>query len=414
MARAPAWRRDALNLVGGYEALTRQLPRLPVADRVSDDAPIRYARLDQRKRRIPSVRRFHDHQVAINGYSRIGRIACHYEAGRDLEIAINDLGSRRLTHLTRLRPVRQISKHVELDGDDDRRRRLHQGAFTNATGAASVGALASTSSWSAGRFTSKASASGHLRGGAKKVVISALAGGDIDATVVYGINHLELKPWHTVISMHRAQRTATAAGSAVASQIGIVSGIVTSIHGYTSDQALRTVAGSTRRGRSATMSIIPARSGAAAALGLILPELSGRLEGYGIRVPTINVAMVDLAFVAARDTTVEEINKVMKEAAATGPLAGILRYSAAPLVSIDFNHDPASATFDATLTKIAGRQVKVSAWYDNEWGYANRMLDTTAALMSARLAAMPRYATKATMIDPHTVNRMLETAHGTV
>jgi glyceraldehyde 3-phosphate dehydrogenase len=141
-----------------------------------------------------------------------------------------------------------------------------------------------------------------------------------------------------------------------------------------------------------------------------LPELNGRLQGCGIRIPTINVAILDLVFVAARDTAVEEVNAVMHEAAVVGPLAPVLRYSRAPLVSTDFNHDPASATFDATLTKVAGRQVKVSAWYDNEWGYANRMLDTTMALMKARRSQARRYATKASMIDPHTVSRMLEIA----
>ncbi len=363
-------------------------------------------------------------RVAINGYGRIGRnvLRAHYERRKhDVRIvAINDLGSPETgAHLTRYDTVHgRFPGNVELDGDvmivdGDYIKVLSQRDPAQLPwGALGVDVVMECT----GRFTTKAKASAHLRGGAKKVVISALGGKDVDATVVYAINHHELKPRHTVIS--NASCTTNCLAPLVQPlhrRIGIVSGIVTSIHGYTSDHALTDVCDEDlRRGRSATMSIIPARSGAAAALGLILPELSGKLEGYGIRVPTINVAMVDLAFVAARDTTLEEINAVMKEAAATGPLAGILRYSAAPLVSIDFNHDPASATFDATLTKIAGRQVKVSAWYDNEWGYANRMLDTTVALMNAQRTATPRYATRSTMIDSDTVNRMLETAHGTV
>jgi glyceraldehyde 3-phosphate dehydrogenase len=243
-------------------------------------------------------------------------------------------------------------------------------------------------------------------------VISALGGTDVDATVVYGINHHELKPWHTVTS--NASRTTNCLAPLALPRhrkIGIVSGMVTSIHGYTSDQALTDVCDQDlRRARSATMNIIPTATGAAAGLGRILPELSGRLEGCGIRIPTINVTMLDVAFVAARDTTVEEVNPVMREASCVGPLASVLRYSQAPLVSIDFNHDPASATFDATLTKVVGRHVKVCAWYDNEWGYANRMLNTTVALMSAQRGAAQCYATKATMTDPHTVSRMLETA----
>ena len=359
-------------------------------------------------------------RVAINGYGRIGRnvLRAHYEGRKhDLEIvAINDLGSpETCAHLTRYDTVHgRFPKHVELDGDvmivdGDYIKVLSQRDPARLPwGALGVDVVLECT----GRFTSKASASGHLMGGAKKVVISALGGDEVDATVVYGINHHELKPWHTVISNASCTTNCLAPlAQPLHRKIGIVSGVVTSIHGYTSDQALTDEsAKDLRLARSATMSIIPTATGAANALGLVLPELIGRLDGYGIRVPTINVAILDLAFVAARETTVEEVNALMQEAAAVGPLAGVLAYSRAPLVSIDFNHDPASATFDATLTKVVGRQVKVSAWYDNEWGYANRMLDTAAALMCARLAATPRYVTKATMIDPHTVSRMLETA----
>ena len=300
-------------------------------------------------------------RVAINGYGRIGRnvLRAHYEYRKhDLEIvAINDLGSpETCAHLTRYDSVHgRFPGGVALDGDV----MTVDGEYIKVLSQREPARLP----WSAldvdvvlectGRFTSKASASEHLRAGAKKVVISGLAGKDVDATIVHGINTHELKPWHTVIS--NASCTTNCLAPVVQPlhrRVGIVNGIVTSIHGYTSDQVLMDVCNEDlRRGRSATMSIIPTRSGAAAALALVLPELSGRLESCGIRVPTINVAMVELAFVAARETTVEEINSVMKEAAASQPLEGILRYSAAPLVSIDFNHDPASATFDATLPR---------------------------------------------------------------
>jgi glyceraldehyde 3-phosphate dehydrogenase (phosphorylating) len=359
-------------------------------------------------------------KIAINGYGRIGRnvLRAHHESRKhDLAIvAINDLSSpATCAHLTCYDTVQgRFPKRVELNGDviviegDYIKVLSERDPARLPWGTLGVDVVLECT----GRFTSKRSAAGHLQSGAKKIVISALGGTDVDATVVYGINHHELKPWHTVISNASCTTNCLApVALPLHREIGIVSGMVTSIHGYTSDQALTDVCHEDlRRGRSATMNIIPTTTGAADALGRILPELSGRLDGCGIRIPTINVAMLDLAFVAARDTTVEEVNAVMHEASAAGTLAGVLRYSQAPLVSIDFNHDPASATFDATLTKVAGRQVKVSAWYDNEWGYANRMLDTTMALMSAQRGAAPRYATKATMIDPQTVSRMLEIA----
>jgi glyceraldehyde 3-phosphate dehydrogenase len=167
-------------------------------------------------------------------------------------------------------------------------------------------------------------------------------------------------------------------------RIGLVAGLMTTIHAYTNDQVLTDVYHEDlRRARSATMSMIPTKTGAAAAVGLVLPELDGRLDGYAIRVPTINVSIVDLSFIAARDTTVDEINAIMK-AAADGALKGILAYNNEPLVSVDFNHNPASSNFDASLTKVSGRLVKVSSWYDNEWGFSNRMLDTTVALVNAK------------------------------
>jgi glyceraldehyde 3-phosphate dehydrogenase len=239
---------------------------------------------------------------------------------------------------------------------------------------------------STGFFTSKEKASAHLRGGAKKVIISAPGGKDVDATIVYGVNHQSLKASHTVIS--NASCTTNCLAPLVAplhAAIGLVSGLMTTVHAYTNDQVLTDVYHEDlRRARSATMNMIPTKTGAAAAVGLVLPELNGRLDGFAIRVPTINVSIVDLSFIAARDTTVEEVNAIMKQASETAPLKGILNYNKAPLVSSDFNHDPASSTFDATLTKVAGRLVKVSAWYDNEWGFSNRMLDVTVALMHAK------------------------------
>ncbi len=236
-----------------------------------------------------------------------------------------------------------------------------------------------------GFFTSKEKASAHLKGGARKVIISAPGGKDVDATVVFGVNHGVLKAEHTVIS--NASCTTNCLAPLVKplhDKIGLVTGLMTTIHAYTNDQVLTDVYHEDlRRARSATQSMIPTKTGAAAAVGLVLPELNGRLDGYAMRVPTINVSIVDLSFIAARDTTVEEVNAVLK-AASEGELKGILGYNTEPLVSVDFNHNPLSSVFDATLTKVGGRLVKVSSWYDNEWGFSNRMLDTTVALMNAR------------------------------
>jgi glyceraldehyde 3-phosphate dehydrogenase len=217
------------------------------------------------------------------------------------------------------------------------------------------------------------------------VIISAPGGKDVDATIVMGVNDASLKREHTVIS--NASCTTNCLAPLVKplhQAIGLVNGLMTTIHSYTNDQVLTDVYHEDlRRARSATQSMIPTKTGAAAAVGLVLPELAGRLDGYAIRVPTINVSIVDLSFVAARDTTVEEVNGIMK-AAAEGSLRGLLAYTDEPLVSVDFNHNPHSSVFDATLTKVSGRLVKVSSWYDNEWGFSNRMLDATVALMNAR------------------------------
>ena len=334
-------------------------------------------------------------RVAINGYGRIGRniLRSHYEDNKkhDLQIvAINDLGPVETNaHLTRYDTThRKFPGKVEVDGDHmvvngDRIKVLAQRDPSQLPwcqlGVDVV--LEST-----GFFTTKEKASAHLKGGAKKVIISAPGGKDVDATVVYGVNHETLRSSHTVIS--NASCTTNCLAPLVKplhEAIGLVTGLMTTVHAYTNDQVLLDVMHEDlRRARSATQSMIPAKTGAAAAIGLVLPDLMGKLDGFAIRVPTINVSIVDLSFIAARDTTVDEVNAIMKKASESGSLKGILGYNTAPLVSMDFNHDPRSSVFDATLTKVSGRLVKVSSWYDNEWGFSNRMLDVTMALMAAK------------------------------
>jgi glyceraldehyde 3-phosphate dehydrogenase len=236
-----------------------------------------------------------------------------------------------------------------------------------------------------GLFTTKEKAGAHLKGGAKKVIISAPGGKDVDATVVFGVNEKTLKPSHTVISNASCTTNCLAPmAKALHDKIGIVQGLMTTVHSYTNDQVLTDVYHEDlRRARAATLSMIPTKTGAAAAVGLVLPELNGKLDGFAIRVPTINVSIVDLTFTASRPTTVQEVNAVMK--AAADQMKGVLEYNDEPLVSIDFNHNPASSIFDAGLTKVSnGVLVKALAWYDNEWGFSNRMLDTTVALMNAK------------------------------
>jgi glyceraldehyde 3-phosphate dehydrogenase len=232
-----------------------------------------------------------------------------------------------------------------------------------------------------GLFTSKAKAGQHLAGGAKHVIISAPGEKDVEATIVYGVNHKVLKAGMTVIS--NASCTTICLAPLVKplhDAIGVKAGIMTTIHSYTNDQVLTDVYHKDlRRARSATMSMIPTKTGAAAAVGLVLPELKGLLDGFAVRVPTINVSLVDLTFTAKRATSVDEVNGILR-AAAGGALKGILVYTEEPLVSVDFNHNPASGTVDGPLTKVVGGTlVKVCAWYDNEWGFSNRMLDTTLA-----------------------------------
>lgn len=332
--------------------------------------------------------------VGINGYGRIGRniLRALYESGRTDEVrivAVNDLGNADTNaHLTRYDTAHgKFPGTVEVDGDHmvvngDRIRVLSERDPAKLPwGELGVDVVHE----STGFFASKAKAGAHLQGGAKKVIISAPGGKDVDATIVYGVNHGVLKKTDTVISNASCTTNCLAPVVKVLhDHIGVVNGIMTTIHAYTNDQVLSDVYHTDlRRARSATLSMIPTKTGAAAAVGLVLPELNGKLDGYAVRVPTINVSVVDLSFQAARATSHEEIDGLM-QAAADGPLNGILACNRAPLVSIDFNHDPASATYDASLTKvIEGTTVKVVAWYDNEWGFSNRMLDTTIALMNA-------------------------------
>jgi len=334
-------------------------------------------------------------RVAINGYGRIGRnvLRAHYEDGKkhDIEIvAINDLGDPKTNaHLTRYDTAHgRFPGTVEVDGDymvvnGDRIRVLaNRNPAELPWGELKVDVVLECT----GFFTTKEKAGAHLQGGAKKVIISAPGGKDVDATVVYGVNHDVLKASDTVIS--NASCTTNCLAPLVQplhQKLGVVTGLMTTIHAYTNDQVLTDVYHSDlRRARSATSSMIPTKTGAASAVGLVLPELNGKLDGYAIRVPTINVSLVDLSFVAARETSVDEVNAILKAAAAEGPLKGILAYTDEPLVSVDFNHSTASSTVDEGLTKVSGNLVKVGSWYDNEWGFSNRMLDTTVALMSAK------------------------------
>ena len=334
-------------------------------------------------------------RVAINGYGRIGRniLRAHYEDGKKHAIqivAINDLGNAETNaHLTRYDTahgkfpgtVAVEGEYMVVNGD-----KIRVCAKRNPAELPWKELNVDVVLECTGLFTTKEKASAHLTAGAKTVIISAPGGKDVDATIVYGVNHAILKAAHTVIS--NASCTTNCLAPLVKplhDKIGLVCGLMTTIHSYTNDQVLTDVYHEDlRRARSATMSMIPTKTGAASAVGLVMPELNGKLDGFAIRVPTINVSLVDLSFVAKRATSVDEVNAIMKEAS-QGALKGILNYNTGPLVSVDFNHDPASSTFDATLTKVSeGTLVKVSSWYDNEWGFSNRMLDTTVAWMGAK------------------------------
>jgi len=334
-------------------------------------------------------------KIGINGYGRIGRntLRAIHELGRSDEfdvVAINDLGDANTNaHLTRRDTAHgAFPGTVEVDGDDiivngDRIKVFAERDPAQLPwGELGVDVVFE----STGLFRTREMASKHIEGGARKVIISAPGGGDIDATIVYGVNHDILTAKHTIIS--NASCTTNCLAPLVKplhEKIGVKHGIMTTIHAYTNDQVLTDVFHKDlRRARSATMSQIPTKTGAAAAVGLVLPELNGKLDGFSMRVPTINVSVVDLSFVAEHETSIDEINAVMREAS-EGDLKGVLAYNDEPLVSVDFNHDPASSTYDATLTKVMeGTLVKVCSWYDNEWGFSCRMLDTAVALMNAR------------------------------
>jgi glyceraldehyde 3-phosphate dehydrogenase (phosphorylating) len=334
-------------------------------------------------------------KVAINGFGRIGRnvLRAHYESGRKhgLQfVAINDLGDAATNaHLLKYDTVHgpfRGSVRVEGDAigvDDDRIKVVAERDPAKLPWKAlGVDVVLECT----GLFTSKAKAGAHLQAGAKKVIISAPGEKDVDRTVVFGVNHKMLKAADTVISNASCTTNCLAPlVKALDDRIGVQSGLMNTIHSYTNDQVLTDVYHKDlRRARSATHNMIPTKTGAAAAVGLVLPHLNGKLDGFSIRVPTINVSIVDLSFVAKKPTTVAEVNKAVKDAS-TGDLKGILEYSTEPLVSSDFNHNPASSIFDETLTRVAdGTLVKVCSWYDNEWGFSNRMLDVAVAFVNAK------------------------------
>ncbi len=334
-------------------------------------------------------------KVAINGYGRIGRniLRALYESNRTSEIqivAVNDLGDAETNaHLTKYDTAHgRFNAEVSVEGNhmivngDKIRVCAERDPSKLPWGELGVDVVFE----STGLFTSKAKASGHLAAGAKKVLISAPGEKDVDATVVYGVNHSILTSDLTVVS--NASCTTNCLAPLVKplhTKIGVVHGLMTTIHAYTNDQVLTDVYHKDlRRARSATMSMIPTKTGAAAAVGLVLPELNGKLDGFAMRVPTINVSVVDLTFVAARPTTKDEINSILKDAS-ENELKGVLAYNTEPLVSVDFNHNAFSSNYDATQTRVTdGTLVKVLSWYDNEWGFSNRMLDTTVAWMNAK------------------------------
>jgi len=332
-------------------------------------------------------------RVAINGYGRIGRnvLRALYEANRTDEIqivAINDLGDMAPhVYLTKYDTTHgRFNAEVRAEGNElivngDRIKVLSERDPEKLPwGELDIDVVYE----STGRFTARDKAELHLKAGAKKVLIAA-PGKNADITVVYGVNHDQLKPEHRIVSNASCTTNCLAPVAKVLNDaVGIDNGLITTIHAYTNDQVLiDTYHTELRRARAAAMSMIPTKTGAAIAVGLVLPELSGKLDGYAMRVPTLNVSMVDLAFISKRQTSVEEINAVMKEAA-EGPLKSVLAYTNEPLVSIDFNHCPASSTFDGTLTKVYGNLVKIGSWYDNEWGFSNRMLDVTLAMVNAK------------------------------
>ncbi|RLV59651.1 type I glyceraldehyde-3-phosphate dehydrogenase [Parashewanella curva] len=333
-------------------------------------------------------------RVAINGYGRIGRnvLRALYESEKDYPIqivAINDLGDAAINaHLTKFDSVHGRF-NAKVDHDEE-------AIYVNGDKIVTFQERdPSKLPWAdlnvdvvyecTGIFASKEAVQPHLNAGAKKVIISA-PGKNVDATVVYGVNHDVLTSDMTVISNASCTTNCLAPfAKPLNDELGIESGLMTTIHAYTNDQRLSDVYHSDlRRARAAALSMIPTKTGAAAAVGLVVPELQGKFDGMAVRVPTANVSLVDLSFIASRETTIEEVNDIIKRAAAQSPLSEVLSVNEQPLVSIDFNHDPHSSNFDATQTRVSGRLVKVMSWYDNEWGFSNRMLDNTVALMNAK------------------------------
>ncbi len=329
-------------------------------------------------------------KIALNGYGRIGRniLRAIYESGRDdiKVVAVNDLGDANTNaHLTKYDTAHgKFPGDVSVDGDnmivngDKIRVCAERDPSKLPWGEMGVDLVHECT----GLFASKAKCMPHIAAGAKKVIISAPGGSDVDATVVYGVNEGILKASDTVISNASCTTNCLAPmAKPLNDNLGLVKGLMTTIHAYTNDQVLTDVFHSDlRRARSATMSMIPTKTGAAAAVGLVLPDLNGKLDGFAIRVPTINVSLVDLVFEAGKETSADEVNSIMKAAADEK----VLSYNDGPLVSIDFNHTSTSSNFDSTLTRVNGTLVKVCSWYDNEWGFSNRMLDTTIALMNAK------------------------------
>jgi len=334
-------------------------------------------------------------KVAINGYGRIGRnvLRAFYEGGKeqDLEIvAINDLGDSKINaHLTKYDTAHgRFPGTVEFDAEalvinGDRIKTFSERNPKDLPWAElEVDVVLECT----GIFASKDACQVHLDAGAKKVLISA-PGKNVDATIVYGVNQDEITADMTVVSNASCTTNCLAPIAKLLNDtVGIENGMMTTIHAYTNDQRLSDVYHSDLyRARAAAMNMIPTSTGAAAAVGLVVPELQGKFQGMAVRVPTINVSLVDLTFEAGRDTTPEEVNQIITDAVAADPiLARALAVNNEPLVSIDFNHDAHTSNFDATQTKVQGKLVKVMSWYDNEWGFSNRMLDNAILLMSAK------------------------------
>lgn len=330
-------------------------------------------------------------RVAINGFGRIGRnvLRALYESKKNYDIkvvAINDLGDAAINaHLLKYDTAHGIF-FADVEHSD-------KAIFVNKDEILTLSERSPANlPWAelnidvvlecTGLFTNRQTAGAHLTAGAKKVIISAPAK-DVDATVVYGVNHDVITEEMTIISNASCTTNCLSPiAKPLNDALGIESGLMTTIHAYTNDQRLSDVYHTDlRRARAAAMSMIPTQTGAAAAVGLVVPELKGKFDGLAVRVPTLNVSLVDLSFIAGRNTTVEEVNDIIRKAASQSPMNQVLAVNDLPLVSVDFNHNPMSSIFDASETRVNGRLVKVMAWYDNEWGFSNRMLDNTVELM---------------------------------